>query len=167
MNIFLVGKKSMEQILTLQEKIFRQGLMQFWKPLTKKTGLGVVVLVDEYDKSLLESESEALEESRKLFKGFFGNYWFATGTPTFLLKKLEEDNFDYRKFSTNELSGKATLLQDYREDNPNPVPLFYQTGYLTIKNYDKEYEKYYLGYPNDEVRYSFLDCLILQSLTIL
>ncbi len=43
----------------------------------KKTGLGVVVLVDEYDKSLLESEGEALEESRKLFKGFFGNYWIA------------------------------------------------------------------------------------------
>ena len=39
----------------------------------KKTGLGVVVLVDEYDKSLLESEGEALEEARKLFKGFFGN----------------------------------------------------------------------------------------------
>ncbi len=269
---------------------------------TKKTGLGVVVLVDEYDKSLLESEGEALEESRKLFKGFFGNlkscdehlrftfitgvthfsgwqgchlfsfkddklssfakqnlgkqklqggnfcdifsdlnqlndisldknyaticgitqsemenifepeinamadelsfsyeeclaelkrmydgyhfnpngdglynpfslinalfkkdlgtYWFSTGTPTFLLKKLQQNNFDARDLSTDELSATQLTLQDYRDDNPNPIPLFYQSGYLTIKGYNAKYKEYQLGYPNDEVRYSFLECLV-------
>ena len=236
----------------------------------KKTGLGVVVLVDEYDKSLLETEGEALEESRKLFKGFFGNlkscdehlqftfitgvtkfskvsifsdlnqlndisfdkdfsaicgitqkemektfkpeiqalaeeislsyegcltelkrmydgyhfhqkgeglynpfslinalfkkefgnYWFASGTPTFLLNKLKQCDFDAREFSTDEVSATQLTLQDYRDDNPNPIPLFYQTGYLTIKSYDARLREYYLGYPNDEVRYSFLDCLV-------
>ena len=236
----------------------------------KKTGLGVVVLVDEYDKSLLESEGEALEKSKKLFKGFFGNlkscdehlkftfitgvtkfskvsifsdlnqlndisldekysiicgitqkemikrfkpeinkmakklsisyeeclaelklmydgyrfhqnseglynpfslinaffkmefgnYWFATGTPTFLLKKLKENDFDPKKFSTDKISEFQDDLQDYRSDNPDPIPLFYQSGYLTIKGYNREYSSYILGYPNDEVRYSFLRCLV-------
>jgi hypothetical protein len=200
----------------------------------KKTGLGVVVLVDEYDKSLLESEGEALEESRTLFKGFFGNlkscdehlqfvfitgvtkfskvsifsdlnqlndisldedfsticgitqsemeetfspeiqkladksslsyenclaelkrmydgyhfhpkgdglynpfslinalfkkefgnYWFASGTPTFLLKKLKQNNFDAREFSTDELSATQLTLQDYRGVTPTRFRFF-------------------------------------------
>jgi len=50
-------------------------------------------------------------------------------------------------------------LTDYRYDNPNPIPLFYQTGYLTITGYDKKYRSYQLNYPNDEVKYGFLESL--------
>ena len=50
-------------------------------------------------------------------------------------------------------------LSDCRSDNPDPVPLLYQSGYLTITDYDEETENYRLGYPNDEVKYGFLESL--------
>ena len=90
----------------------------------------------------------------------FNSYWFRTGTPTILIKKLEEANFDVRKLSLDNVRISATEMSDYRPDSTNPVPLFYQTGYLTIKGYDAEYRKYLLGYPNEEVKYAFLESLV-------
>ena len=89
----------------------------------------------------------------------FGSYWFSTGTPTFLLRKLEQIGFDAKKFTGGELYADGSALSDYRADNPDPIPLFYQTGYLTIKSYDREFMSYGLGYPNDEVKYGFLKSL--------
>ena len=89
----------------------------------------------------------------------FGMYWFSTGTPTFLIDRLKETGFDAKQITEGELYENANVLTDYRYDNPNPVPLFYQTGYLTIKGYDKKYMSYQLDYPNDEVRYGFLNSL--------
>ena len=89
----------------------------------------------------------------------FGMYWFSTGTPTFLIDKLKESGFDAKQFTTDEYYEEEPSLTDYRIDNENPVPLFYQTGYLTIRGYDPEFRSYALGYPNDEVRYGFLKSL--------
>ena len=60
----------------------------------------------------------------------------------------------------NQLYAEAAELTDYSYDNPNPVPLLYQSGYLTISGYDKKYRSYQLNYPNDEVRYGFLKSLV-------
>ena len=88
----------------------------------------------------------------------FGSYWFASGTPTFLIKKLTDINFNPRNFiDTIKISEKN--ISDYRPDNPDPVPLFYQSGYLTIKDWNKKQLSYKLGFPNDEVKYGFLDSL--------
>ena len=89
----------------------------------------------------------------------FGMYWFSTGTPTFLIDKLKESGFDAKQITEGELYADANVLTDYHYDNPNPVPLFYQTGYLTIRGYDRKYMSYQLDYPNDEVRYGFLNSL--------
>ncbi|MBQ9608057.1 MAG: ATP-binding protein [Lachnospiraceae bacterium] len=89
----------------------------------------------------------------------FDSYWFSTGTPTFLIKKLNAINFDAKKFTDGNLYADSYALFDYRADNPDPIPLFYQTGYLTIKGYDKKFDSYQLGYPNDEVKYSFIKSL--------
>ena len=89
----------------------------------------------------------------------FGMYWFSTGTPTFLIDKLKESGFDAKLITEGELYANENILTDYRYDNPNPIPLFYQTGYLTIIGYDKKYMSYQLDYPNDEVRYGFLNSL--------
>ena len=94
-----------------------------------------------------------------LGKRDFGMYWFSTGTPTFLIDKLKESGFDAKQFSTDEYYEEESSLTDYRIDNENPVPLFYQTGYLTIRGYDAEFRSYALGYPNEEVRYGFLKSL--------
>ena len=88
-----------------------------------------------------------------------GTYWFSTGTPSFLIEKLKIINFDPERFTNGTLYADGNALSDYRADNPDPVPLLYQTGYLTIKDYDKKYRSYMLTYPNDEVKYSFIESL--------
>ena len=94
-----------------------------------------------------------------LSKKQFGMYWFSTGTPTFLIEKLKKSGFDAKKFSGDEYYEEEASLTDYRVESLNPVPLFYQTGYLTIKGFDKEFRSYALGYPNEEVKYGFLKSL--------
>lgn len=89
----------------------------------------------------------------------FGMYWFSTGTPTFLIEKLKTSGFDAKHFTGEDYYEEENALTDYRIENPDPIPLFYQTGYLTIKDYDKEFRSYALGYPNEEVKYGFLKSL--------
>ena len=116
-----------------------------------------------YDGYHFHHEGEGVYNPFSLLNAFdkeeFGMYWFATGTPTFLIDKLKESNFDAKKITEGKLYADANVLTDYRYDNPNPVPLFYQTGYLTITGYDEKYRSYRLDYPNDEVKYGFLDSL--------
>ena len=240
----------------------------------KKTGLGVVVLVDEYDKPLLESEGETLENNRALFKGFFGNlkssdehlkfvfitgvtkfgkvsifndlnqlrdisltedyasicgisqaeletrlkpeieamaeknkisyqecverlrkmydgyhffqnavgvynpfslmnalcnkdfksYWFETGTPTFLIEKIRAANYNPQNF-TDGVIADAASISNYRIENAGIIPLFYQTGYLTIKDCDDD-GFYTLKYPNKEVEHAFINALAPDYLNI-
>ena len=88
----------------------------------------------------------------------FGSYWFSSGTPTFLIKKLADINFDARKFiDTVKIS--ESEINDYRPENPDPIPLLYQSGYLTIKSWNDRQLSYKLGFPNDEVKYGFLNAL--------
>ena len=85
----------------------------------------------------------------------FGDYWFETGTPTMLVNVMKQTSFDITTLSDNvevssdDLSGMQDIVN-------RPIPLFLQTGYLTIKNYDKEFNIYTLGFPNDEVKNGFL-----------
>ena len=87
-----------------------------------------------------------------------GSYWFGTGTPTFLIKQLDAINFDPRRF-IDTVKIAESELNDYRPDNPDPVPLLYQSGYLTIKDWNERQLSYKLGFPNDEVKYGFLNAL--------
>ena len=89
----------------------------------------------------------------------FGAYWFETGTPTFLVKRLRHVNFELKKFTDGTLYARESALKDYRGDNADPVPLLYQSGYLTIRGFDAKYRSYELGFPNDEVKYGFLESL--------
>ncbi len=89
----------------------------------------------------------------------FDSKWFESGTPAFLINKLKETGFDPKRITEGELYASRDVLSDYRLDDPNPIPLFYQTGYLTIIGYDREFRSYELSYPNDEVKYGFLNSL--------
>ena len=89
-----------------------------------------------------------------------GAYWFSTGTPTFLVRRLKAMHFDVRQFTQKTLETNDRILSDYRADNPNPLPLLYQTGYLTIVDYDQRARLYTLGFPNEEVKYGFLESLL-------
>lgn len=92
-----------------------------------------------------------------LQKKEFRNYWFQTGTPTFLVELLKQTNFDLRELDGIELP--AAAFADYRADALQPVPVIYQSGYLTIQGYNREFGLYTLGYPNEEVKYGFLNFL--------
>ena len=93
------------------------------------------------------------------FSKEFGNYWFQTGTPTFLVKLLKESDYDLRLLMDG-IETAASAFTEYRADRKNPIPLIYQSGYLTIKDYDRDVLLYTLGFPNDEVRYGFLNFLV-------
>ena len=94
-----------------------------------------------------------------LAKKEFGYWWFETGTPTFLVEKMASESYDIKKITDGEIYAPASQLVDYRADNPNPVPLLFQTGYLTISGYDRLFRAYRMNYPNEEVKYGFLECL--------
>lgn len=89
------------------------------------------------------------------FSGTFTNAWFASGTPTFLVEMLQKTDFDLRELEGIEVT--AASLSDDRANIHNPVPMIYQSGYLTIKGYDEEFQMYTLGFPNEEVKYGFLN----------
>jgi len=125
------------------------------------------------------TRDEALEKMRKRYNGYrfapdaetvynpysvlntlakrtFGYYWFQTGTPTFLIKQIKNARLNIPDF-TSGITIAARKIIDYRAKDDNPLPMLYQTGYLTIRDYEPRSEKYTIGFPNDEVKYAFLE----------
>lgn len=86
-------------------------------------------------------------------------FWFQTGTPTFLVELLKKSEYDLRKLIDG-LETQAYAFTEYRADANNPIPLIYQSGYLTIKEYDEEFNIYRLGFPNKEVAEGFIKYLV-------
>ena len=95
-----------------------------------------------------------------LYAEVFKNYWFETGTPTFLIKKWKETN--YKPDQVINKLVKESAFNKYDVDNINITAILFQTGYLTIKKIDYEQNKYLLEFPNKEVRDSFLDFAVEQ-----
>ena len=88
----------------------------------------------------------------------FKEYWFETGTPSFLVKVMRRTSYDVTRLSSD-LVG-SSLLSDVNTAFLNPVPLLYQSGYLTIKGFDPRFNLYTLGFPNMEVKDGFLNFLL-------
>ena len=87
-------------------------------------------------------------------KGVMRDYWFSTGTPTYLLRLLSHSDENL-----NELTGKhygMDEFMDYKATVEQPLPMIYQSGYLTIKDYSWEDDMFLLDYPNNEVKKGFL-----------
>jgi hypothetical protein len=91
--------------------------------------------------------------------GKFNNYWFQTGTPTYLVELLKQSNYDLRRLMDGAQVDSMSFTE-YRAQAGNPLPMIYQSGYLTIKDYNEEFELYTLGFPNNEVRYGFIKFLL-------
>lgn len=79
----------------------------------------------------------------------FNSYWFATGTPSFLLTVMKKTDFDFTDISE---PLPATELVNMDSSEYTAIPLLYLFGYLTIKNYDERFNSYTLGIPNDSAR---------------
>lgn len=87
----------------------------------------------------------------------FGNYWFETGTPTYLVELLKNNHYDLHRMAQVETS--ADVLNSIYGDE-EPIPVIFQSGYLTIKSYDRRFGLYNLGFPNREVEEGFMLFLI-------
>lgn len=88
----------------------------------------------------------------------FGNYWFETGTPSYLVELLKRHNYDLYRMAHEETN--ADILNSIDPESTNPIPVIYQSGYLTIKGYDPRFGMYRLGFPNREVEEGFLKYLM-------
>ena len=86
------------------------------------------------------------------------NYWFASGTPTFLIKQMQHFHTDIT--SLDSLDVPETAFDQPTENMKDALPLLYQSGYLTIKDYDPEGEIYLLSIPNQEVRVGYVNGLL-------
>ncbi len=86
----------------------------------------------------------------------FHNFWFQTGTPTFLVDLIK----NRREFKFENLQMGELSLGNFNIEKIDPVPILFQTGYLTIKSFDPNTHLYHLDYPNKEVKASILDALL-------
>lgn len=139
----------------------------------EKTGRRVAILVDEYDKLCddlkayydgyhFTHHSIGMYNPFSLLNAFkykeFGNYWFETGTPTYLVKLLKKHHYDLERMAHEETDSQ--VLNSIDSESTNPIPVIYQSGYLTIKEYDEEFGMYRLGFPNREVEEGFVRFLL-------
>jgi len=123
----------------------------------------VAALKQWYDGYLFHPAGEGMYNPYSLLSAFvkkeIKSYWFSTGTPTFLVNYLKDAHY-----FIPDLDGNIELdedgLQTYRAVAQEPFPILFQAGYLTIKEYIKDLRLYRLGFPNDEVRYGFLNNLL-------
>ncbi len=86
------------------------------------------------------------------------NYWFESGTPTFLIRQMQHFRTDI--MGMDRIEASATSFDRPTEAMTTALPLLYQSGYITIKDYDRETESYILSIPNKEVRVGLIDGLI-------
>lgn len=139
----------------------------------EKTGRRVAILVDEYDKLCddlkayydgyhFTHHSIGMYNPFSLLNAFkykeFGNYWFETGTPTYLVKLLKKHHYDLERMAHEETDSQ--VLNSIDSESTNPIPVIYQSGYLTIKGYDEEFGMYRLGFPNRKVEEGFVRFLL-------
>ena len=86
------------------------------------------------------------------------NYWFASGTPTFLIRQMQHFHTNITALDTLEVP--ASAFDQPTENMQDALPLLYQSGYLTIKDYDPDIQSYHLAIPNQEVRVGYVNGLL-------
>jgi hypothetical protein len=119
-------------------------------------------LKDRYDGYHFNYNTVGLYNPFSLLNTFkaleFGDYWFETGTPSYLVELLKRDHYDLYRMAHEKTD--AEVLNSIDSTSQNPIPVIYQSGYLTIKDYDSRFGNYTLGFPNKEVEEGFIRYLL-------
>ena len=119
-------------------------------------------LKQRYDGYHFTAKSEGIYNPFSLLNTFakmeFGDYWFETGTPSYLVELLKHTHYDLYEMANTETD--ADVLNSIDSASNNPIPVIYQSGYLTIKEYDPRFGLYRLGFPNREVEEGFVKFLM-------
>lgn len=165
MNISMIPEYS--AICGISQTVLETNFQEPAKKLTEDQEISVpeafALLKENYDGYHFCEKSEDIYNPYSLMKCFatrsFGSYWYESGTPTYLVERLERHPIDER--ALDEMSGIALDTFDVSPElSDDSIPMLYQTCYLTIKSYDKAFDSYTLGYPNKEVRNGFLKSLL-------
>ena len=119
-------------------------------------------LKERYDGYMFSEKAPEVYNPFSLFKAFstqkVSNYWFESGTPTFLIRQMQKFNTDIT--SLNDMEVSVSAFDKPTEAMTTALPLLYQSGYLTIKDYDREGEVYTLDIPNQEVQTGYCEGLM-------
>ncbi len=149
--------------ITLEEmlEVFHEPIHELAKKYKTDYDGMVEMLRKRYDGYHFSSEMTGVFNPFSLLNCFdkleMRNYWFATGTPTYLMRLLSHSDKNI-----NELVGRyyeESQFIDYKADVERPLPMIYQSGYLTVKGYNERRKKYILDFPNEEVRHGFVSML--------
>jgi len=128
-----------------------------------------VKLAEMYDGYHFTHDVEGVYNPFCLLKCFrtkdFGSYWFESGTPSFLVKTLQNQPLSLANL-INGRKAKEDHFKNYDPDSKNMLPVIYQSGYLTIKGFDKERRTYTLDFPNREIEEGFLDILLKKFVSV-
>lgn len=120
------------------------------------------ILKERYDGYHFTEDTPGLYNPFSLLKTIhfkkFGSYWFETGTPSYLVKLLQLHDYNLEKMTKIQTS--AQVLDSIDASSTNPIPVIYQSGYLTIKGYNPRFRMFTLGFPNKEVEEGFMDYLV-------
>ena len=133
--------------------------------LAKKLGItpeeALMKLKENYDGYHFTSPSPDIYNPFSLLNAFadgkFGSYWFGSGTPTYLINMLKKFGVEPSEIGNNRVSVEDF---DAPTERMTSIPLLYQSGYITIKNYDEELDLYTLNIPNKEVRIGLMKSLL-------
>ena len=122
-----------------------------------------------YDGYHFSQRSEGVYNPFCLLKCFssknFGSYWFESGTPSFLVKTLQNQPMELANLVNGRLAAE-NQFKNYDPDSKNMLPVIYQSGYLTIKDYEDETGLYTLDFPNKEIENGFLNVLLQKFITV-
>ncbi len=181
MNIFS-GLNQLEDI-SLEEKyssicgISETELTEYFMPEIEELAQAQEMTLEEtkaelaemYDGYHFSPNSEGIYNPfcllRCLKNSDFGSYWFESGTPSFLVKTLQ--NQPFQLFSiVDGRKATETQFKDYDPDSKNMLPVIYQSGYLTIKDFEKRGRIYTLGFPNKEVEDGFLNAILPKFISV-
>ena len=141
--------------------------------LAEKQGLSVAEtknkLAEMYDGYHFAYESEGIYNPFCLLKCFyekmFGSYWFESGTPSFLVKTLQNQPLELEHLINGRIATE-NQFKNYDPDSKNMLAVVYQSGYLTIKGFEQEMRFYTLDFPNREVEEGFLDVLLQKFVSV-
>lgn len=119
-------------------------------------------LKQQYDGYRFAGKSPDIYNPFSLLKCFnqrkINNYWFESGTPSFLIRQMQHYGTDIT--TIEHIEAVASAFDRPTEAMDDALPLLYQSGYLTIKDYDRETDSYILAIPNKEVRVGFVEGLL-------
>ncbi|MDE6717278.1 MAG: AAA family ATPase [Muribaculaceae bacterium] len=142
---------------------FSEGIKELSKKYQRSQSEEIAELKRNYDGYHFSEECPDIYNPFSLLQVFakrkYSNYWISSGTPTLLAEQLKRTDADLEEVM-HTVCDKSTL-EGLDIDNISIEALLYQTGYLTIKNYNDQFSLYYLGLPNEEVKKGFFEYLLL------